>query len=300
VHVRGRCASRDAAEITVPTGDQSPTDAVINPPLDLVDSHAHLDFAQFDADRDEMLTRARKVGVKTILAIGIGEGPHQLRAALPFAEKYDWIYASIGIHPDAAHQASPAHFDEMRELARHPKVIAWGEIGLDYHYDEPPREVQQRVFRRQVELAREAELPIIIHCRDAWDDCLPILEEMWKPTGIGGILHCFTGTEQHARRGLDMGFLVSFAGNLTYPKSGALRQVAAKLPLDQMLIETDSPFLSPQGRRGKRNEPAFVLEVAHALASVRNLAVDEAATATSANFRRLFGMSASMSPEDSS
>jgi len=263
----------------------------------LVDSHAHLDFEQFDEDREEMLARARQVGVRTILAIGIGEGPHQLRAALPFAEKHDWIYASIGIHPDAAHQATPAHFEEMRELARHPKVIAWGEIGLDCHYDEPPREIQERVFRRQLELAHDAKLPIIIHCRDAWDDCLPILEEMWRPAGIGGILHCFTGTEQDARRGLDMGFLVSFAGNLTYPKSETLRQVAAALPLDRMLIETDSPFLSPQGRRGKRNEPAFVLEVARALASVRNLAVDEAAAATSANFRRLFGLAERVSPK---
>ena len=281
----------------MPTGDQSPADSAINPPLDLVDSHAHLDFEQFDEDREEMLARARQVGVRTILAIGIGEGPHQLRAALPFAEKHDWIYASIGIHPDAAHQATPAHFEEMRELARHLKVIAWGEIGLDCHYDEPPREIQERVFRRQLELAHDAKLPIIIHCRDAWDDCLPILEEMWRPAGIGGILHCFTGTEQDARRGLDMGFLVSFAGNLTYPKSETLRQVAAALPLDRMLIETDSPFLSPQGRRGKRNEPAFVLEVARALASVRNLAVDEAAAATSANFRRLFGLAERVSPK---
>jgi TatD DNase family protein len=267
--------------------------------LDLIDSHAHLDFPQFDADREEMLGRARQAGVGTILSIGIGEGPHQLRAALPFAEKHEWIYATIGIHPDAAHQATEAHFDEMRELARHAKVIAWGEIGLDYHYDEPPREVQQRVFRRQLELACEANLPVIIHCRDAWDDCLAILEEMWKPAGIGGILHCFSGTEQDAGRGLDMNFLVSFAGNLTYPKNDGLRQIAGALPLDRLLIETDSPFLAPQGRRGKRNEPAFVLEVARALASVRDLAVEEAAAATSANFRRLFGSATCVSPEES-
>jgi TatD DNase family protein len=267
--------------------------------MDLIDSHAHLDFPQFDADREEMLARACQAGVETILSIGIGEGPHQLRAALPFAEKHEWIYATIGIHPDAAHQATDTHFDEMRELARHPKVIAWGEIGLDYHYDEPPREVQQRVFRRQLALAREAKLPVIIHCRDAWNDCLAILEEMWKPTGIGGILHCFSGTERDARRGLDMNFQVSFAGNLTYPKSEALREVAGALPLDRLLIETDSPFLSPLGRRGKRNEPAFVLEVARALASVRDLAVEEAASATSANFRRLFGLGTRVSPEKS-
>jgi TatD DNase family protein len=265
--------------------------------MDLIDSHAHLDFPQFDADREQMLERARQAGVGTILSIGIGEGPHQLRAALPFAEQHDWIYASMGIHPDAAHQATDAHFDEMRELARHPKVIAWGEIGLDYHYEEPPRDVQQRVFRRQLELASETKLPVIIHCRDAWRDCLPILEDVWEGTGIGGIFHCFTGTEEDARRGLDMNFLVSFAGNLTYPKSEELRRVAGTLPLDRLLLETDSPFLAPQGRRGKRNEPAFVLEVARALASVRDLAVDEAAAATSANFRRLFGLAARVSPE---
>jgi TatD DNase family protein len=265
--------------------------------MDLIDSHAHLDFPQFDADREEMLERARQAGVGTILSIGIGEGPHQLRAALPFAEQHDWIYASIGIHPDAAHQATDEHFEEMRKLAGHPKVIAWGEIGLDYHYPEPPHDVQQQVFRRQLELASEAKVPVIIHCRDAWEDCLTILEEMWKTTGIGGIFHCFTGNEEDARRGLEMNFLVSFAGNLTYPNSEELRRVAGALPLDRLLIETDSPFLAPQGRRGKRNEPAFVLEVALALASVRDLAVEEAAAATSANFRRLFGLAAHVSPE---
>jgi TatD DNase family protein len=265
--------------------------------MDLIDSHAHLDLPQFDADREEMLERARQAGVGTILSIGIGEGPHQLRAALPFAEQHDWIYASIGIHPDAAHQATDEHFEEMRKLAGHPKVIAWGEIGLDYHYPEPPHDVQQQVFRRQLELASEAKVPVIIHCRDAWEDCLTILEEMWKTTGIGGILHCFTGNEEDARRGLEMNFLVSFAGNLTYPKSEELRRVAGALPLDRLLIETDSPFLAPQGRRGKRNEPAFVLEVARALASVRDLAVEEAAAVTSANFRRLFGLAAHVSPE---
>ena len=151
-----------------------------------------------------------------------------------------------------------------------------------------PRDVQQRVFRRQLEQARAAKLPIVIHCRDAWDDCLAILEQDWRPSGLGGIFHCFTATLAEARRGLDMGFLVSFAGNVTYPKMQQLRDVAREMPLDQLLTETDSPFLPPQGRRGKRNEPAFVVEVAQALANVRNLAAEEVAATTAANFRRFF------------
>jgi TatD DNase family protein len=163
-------------------------------------------------------------------------------------------------------------------------------MGLDYYYDHSPRDVQQRVFRRQLGQAREAKLPIIIHCRDAWPDCLEMMERDWRATGLGGIFHCFTGTLDDARRGLDMGFMISFAGNVTYPKMQHLRDVARELPLDRILTETDSPFLPPQGRRGKRNEPANVVEVAKALASVRDLTDDEVAATTARNFRRFFGM----------
>ncbi len=178
------------------------------------------------------------------------------------------------------------------ELARHPRVIAWGEIGLDYHYDYSPRDVQHSVFRRQLELAHAARLPVIIHCREAWEDCLAILEQDWRATNLGGILHCFSGTLDDARRGLAMGFRISFAANVTYPKSQNLRDVARGVPLDSLLIETDSPFLAPQGRRGKRNEPAYVLEVARTLASVRDLPLEEVASLTAANFRALFGLRA--------
>lgn len=256
--------------------------------MEIVDSHAHLEFSQFDEDRAEMLARARAAGVRTILAIGSASGPHLLDAAIPFAEQHDWIYATIGIHPHEAKLASDAHFERLAELAAHPRVIAWGEIGLDYHYDHSPRDVQERVFRRQLALARGANLPVIIHCRDAWGDCLSMLGQDWRSSGLGGILHCFTGTLGDARRGLDMGFFVSFAGNATYPKMQPLRDVARELPLDRLLTETDSPFLPPQGRRGKRNEPAFVTEVAEVLANVRNLSRDEFAAATVANFDRLF------------
>lgn len=259
--------------------------------MDLIDSHAHLEFAQFDADREEMLARARAAGVTTLLAIGSGSGPSRLDAAVPFAEAHDWIYATIGVHPHEAKLATEDHFARLDELARDPRVIAWGEIGLDYFYDHSPREVQHAVFRRQLEQARAARLSIVIHCRDAWTDCLAILEEAWRSSGLGGIMHCFTGSLEEARRSLAMGFMVSFAGNVTYPKSQNLRDVARELPLESLLIETDAPFLAPQGLRGKRNEPANVAEVARTLASVRNLAASEIASITAGNFRRFFKLS---------
>jgi len=235
-------------------------------------------------------------GVGTLLAIGSGTGPERLNAAIPFAEEYDWIYATIGIHPHEAQLATEEHFERLDELAKHPRVIAWGEMGLDYFYDHSPRDVQQLVFRRQLGQAREAKLPIVIHCRDAWDDCLAMMEQDWKPTGLGGILHCFTGTLAEAQRGLDLGFMVSFAGNVTYPKMQHLRDVAKELPMEHLLTETDSPFLPPQGKRGKRNEPANVVEVAQTLASVRNSTIEEIAATTAANFRRFFRLSAPASP----
>src|SRR5216684_1695298 len=260
--------------------------------MELIDSHAHIDFPQFAEDREAMLERARAAGVTTLLAIGSGPGPEKLDAALPFAEQHDWIYATVGTHPHEAKELTPAHLEQLAKLARHPRVIAYGEIGLDYFYDHSQRDVQQRVFREQMELAARAKLPIVIHCRDAWTDCLDTLEQNWRATGLGGILHCFTSTLEDARRGLEMGFLISFAGNSTYPKAQNLRDVAKALPLENLLIETDAPFLAPQPYRGKRNEPANVGEVATTLASVRNLAADEVASATTENFRRFFGLTA--------
>lgn len=257
--------------------------------MHIIDSHAHLEFPQFDSDRDAMLARARDAGVEKILAIGSGTASDRLDAAIPFAEKHDWIYATVGVHPHESKLATEEWFTELARLAKHPRVLAWGEIGLDYFYDHSPRDVQQNVFRRQLQLAREANLPVIIHCREAWPDCLRIFdEENWRVTNLGGIFHCFTGALADAQRGLDMGFVISFSCNVTYPKMAHLLQTAAALPLDRILTETDSPFLPPQAIRGKRNEPANVIEVARALSNVRNLPAEEIARATAENFRRFF------------
>jgi TatD DNase family protein len=261
-----------------------------------VDSHAHLEGHRFDSDREQVIARAREGGVETIVAIGNGDGPVNFDCGIQLAEKYDFIYATIGIHPHEAKLADQAAFDRMEELARRPKVIAWGEIGLDYFYDHSPRAVQQDAFVKQMELARAAKLPIVIHCRpsdnseDAWDDCLRLIGEQWSPSGLGGVLHCFTGNATQARRGLDMGFMISFAGNITFPKAQQIRDAALEVPLDRMFIETDSPFLAPVPFRGKRNEPAFVKEVARQLGELRGLSPDEIGAQTTQNFRRFFSL----------
>jgi TatD DNase family protein len=229
-----------------------------------------------------------------MLAIGNGPEVEKLGAAATYAEQHDWIYAAAGIHPHEAQHATDAHYDELDKLARHPRVIAWGEIGLDYHYDHSPRDLQARVFRHQLEQARSAEIPVVIHCREAWSDCLKILEQDWRSSELGGIFHCFAGTIDEARQGIEMGFLISFAGNVTYPKSQNLRDAAREIPLDHLLVETDSPFLAPLPYRGKRNEPAYVAEVARSIANVRNLAAEEVAVATAGNFRKFFGLANSM------
>jgi TatD DNase family protein len=260
-------------------------------PLELVDSHAHLDVSDFDSDREAVLARAQAAGVEIILAIGGGGAdPAALGSSLPFAEQFPWIYAAAGIHPHEARLATPAHYDTLSRIAAHPRFLGWGEIGLDYHYDHSPRDVQQRVFTDQLQLARAARCPVILHCRDAWPNCLAALEAHWRSSGLGGIFHCFTGTIEEALRGIDMGFLISFAGNVTFPKAQSLRDVAAAVPLASLLIETDSPFLAPQPHRGRRNEPAFVADVARTLGPVRDLAPAEVARATSENFRRFFGL----------
>ena len=261
-----------------------------------IDSHAHLEGKRFDQDREQVISRAHEAGVEAILAIGIGDGPGTLDCAIKLAERFPAIYATTGIHPHEAELAKESDFAEMERLARHPKVIAWGEIGLDYFYDHSPRDVQANVFVQQMELAGAAKLPIIIHCRasdgseNAWDDTIRLLRENWASSGLGGILHCFSGTLAHAQAALDLGFTVSFAGNLTFPKAHSIRDVAKELPLERILIETDSPFLAPIPHRGKRNEPAFVVETARVLADIRGLSLDEIGARTTENFYRFFSL----------
>ncbi len=264
-----------------------------------VDSHAHLEMTQFDGDRAQVLERARGAGLETIVAIGSGTGPGSLACGIELAEQHDWILATIGIHPHEANLAMDSDFEEMERLAGHPKVIAWGEIGLDYFYDHSPREVQREVFVRQMELAGAAKLPIVIHCRpsegsdNAWQDCLQLLREHWAPGGLGGVLHCFTGQLEHMRAALDMGFIISFAGNVTFAKAQNIRDAAREAPLDRMFIETDSPFLAPVPHRGQRNEPAFVVEVARQIAELRGLSREQIGERTSQNFCDFFKLHSS-------
>ena len=261
-----------------------------------VDSHAHLDGERFDSDRDQVIARAHDAGVQTIVAVGTGDGPGTLDCAVRLANKYEGLYATVGIHPHEANLASAADFQQLEVLAKSPKVIAWGEIGLDYFYDHSPREVQQQVFIRQMEMARAAKLPIVIHCRpsdqseNAWDDFFELVEQHWEGSGLGGVLHCFTGTWEHAKRALDMGFMISFAGNVTFPKGEQIRESAKQVPQDRMLIETDCPFLAPVPHRGKRNEPAFVVETARRIAELRGLETEEVGRQTSANFYEFFNL----------
>ena len=205
-----------------------------------------------------MLERARASGVQAILAIGSGgSGPDRLDAAIPLAEEYDWIYATVAIHPHHAGLATEEHYARLSELAAHRKVIAWGEMGLDYHYEDPPPEVQQTVFRRQLALARAAKLPIVIHCRDAWDDCLAILRKEWAPAGLGGIFHCFTGTLREAQQGIEMGFVVSFAGNVTYPKMQLLRDVARRIAAGETVDGNGFAFSAATGTARKKERAGF-------------------------------------------
>jgi TatD DNase family protein len=257
-----------------------------------IDSHAHLDVSNYDADRAEVIARAQAAGVKLFLEIaGSDIGKGSLPNGLKLAEEHAFIYAAVGLHPHEASLFNDALEAELIAAARHQKVIGWGEIGLDYHYDHSPREVQRTVFARQLELALQQKLPAIIHTREADDDTIEILQEHWANKGgneIGGIIHCFTGTQRLADAALAMGFHISFSGVITFKAANELRDVARAVPMERLLIETDCPFLAPVPYRGKRNEPAFVIETAKQLAALRDVSVEEIAHVTTANFKRLF------------
>ncbi len=273
----------------------------------LTDSHAHLDSPRYDADRDAVLQSARAAGVGTVLSIGIGDGPATMHQAVDLCRQYadrddvPRLYATAGVHPDEAANLDESALLKLDTLLSQPEVIACGEIGLDYYWDTAPRTVQHTAFIQQMELAAGHALPIVIHCRAAeragtgdtaaWDDTLSLLDRHWRQTGLGGILHCFAGTPEHARRAIEYGFLISFAGNLTFPKAQPIRDAAQSVPLSALLVETDAPFLTPVPRRGQRNEPAYVSETAAALAALRGIATAELAAATTANFDRLMKLS---------
>ena len=256
------------------------------PRLTLVDSHCHIDLPQFDDDRDEAVARAHAAGVETMLIVGGVDEEAGHRRAVKTAQRLG-LPASAGVHPHEARLATPAVYDELRGLARDKQIVAIGEIGLDFHYDHSPREVQRDVFRAQVRLAREASLPVIIHTREADDETAALLEA--EDAGkTGGVIHCFTGGHELARRALALGFYLSFSGILAFPRSEGIQEVARTAPLDRILIETDSPFLAPPPHRGKRNEPAFVVEVARKVAALRGIPVEDVGRASADNFRALF------------
>ena len=250
----------------------------------LVDSHAHIDGEEYDADRDEVIERARAAGVRFILNVGTGDPQSgSLERAVRVAEQYEGVYAAVGVHPHDAKLFDAAAEQRLAKLVgESERVIAWGEIGLDYHYDHSPREVQREVFKRQLKLAREAGLPVIIHSRAADEETVDILREHWQGAARGGVMHCFGGGVWMAEQVLEIGFMISFAGNVTFKKAENLREMARLVPLERLLIETDCPYLTPVPFRGRRNEPARVAEVARCLADVRGMQADEIGRITSA------------------
>ena len=257
-----------------------------------IDSHAHLDGPEFDADREEVLKRANDAGVSFILNVGTGD-PHSgaLERAVEFGRTHQNIYTAIGTHPHDARLYDDRAEEKIKTLVKNERVIAWGEIGLDFHYDNSPRDVQVDVFKRQLRAARECDLPVVIHTREAEAETIEILRSEYAGTARGGIFHCFSGSNELAQEALALGFMISFSGILTFAKADDLREVAKHVPLARMLIETDCPYLSPIPHRGKRNEPAYVVEVARVLGELYDVELEAMAYLTSDNFHRFFGLS---------
>lgn len=255
----------------------------------LFDTHTHLDDARYDADREAMIARAREAGVETMMTIGCDLATS--RSAVALAGQYPFVYASIGVHPHEVKHITDDWYDELRQLARNQKVVAYGEIGLDYHYNHSDPELQRGRFREQIQLARELKLPVIIHTREAQDDTIRILKEE-RASDIGGVFHCFSGDAWLAKDALELGFYLSFSGILTFQNATMLRDIARTVPADRLLIETDCPYLTPIPHRGRRNEPAYVRHVAETLASIVSdgaaATVDDIGRLTSDNARRLF------------
>jgi TatD DNase family protein len=251
-----------------------------------VDSHCHVADPEFDADREAVVARAIAAGVRQVLVVGVFDEARSHARALETAEAHGFPCA-VGLHPHEARLGSGGVYEAIEDLARSRRIVAIGEIGLDYHYDHSPREAQRGAFRRQIRLARALGLPIVVHTREAEDDTLAILADEHAGE-VGGVFHCFSGDARLAQQALALGFYISFSGIVAFPRAQALREVARCLPSDRLLIETDAPYLAPPPHRGQRNEPAFVVEVAGALAGARGATPEEIGRATLENFRRCF------------
>ena len=251
----------------------------------LIDTHTHLDDARYNDDREAVIARARDAGIEAFLTIGCDLTTSQ--AAVSLADQYPFVYASVGVHPHEVKHIQDDWYDEFRRLAKNKKIVAYGEIGLDYYYNHSSPKEQRERFREQIQLARELKLPVIIHTREAQEDTIAILKEE-KASDLGGVFHCFSGDAWLAKDALDLGFYLSFSGILTFQSATMLREIAKNTPLDRVLIETDCPYLTPVPYRGKRNEPAYVSQVAKQLASLYERSLDEIAERTSENARRLF------------
>lgn len=249
------------------------------------DSHAHLDDTRFDTDREMILARAKEQGLELI--VNVGYDLESSRNSVKLAREHDFIYAAVGIHPHDALTANEETLKQIREMAAEPKVVAIGEIGLDYYRDLSPRDAQQKAFREQIAMARELNKPIIIHDRDAHGDIMEILKEE-APFQAGGVLHCFSGSWEMAKECLKLNFYISIAGPVTFSNAGKLKEIAEKVPLDRLLIETDSPYLTPEPYRGKRNESSYVLHVARRIAEIRGMKSEEIGRIATANARELF------------
>ena len=250
----------------------------------LIDSHAHIQLDKFDADRGAVLERAQEAGVHALMVIGFDL--ETSRGAIALAEEHDQVYATVGMHPHDAKDLHDETIHVFRDLAAHPKVLALGEMGLDYYRDLSPRPIQKAAFERQLDLAEELDLPIVIHNREAYHDILPILQA--RRSKVRGVMHCFSGDVEIMHQSLALGFHIGIGGPVTYRKSDALREVAQKVPADALLVETDCPWLAPQFRRGKRNEPAYVRATAEKIAELRGISLEEIGEITTRNFEELF------------
>ena len=254
-----------------------------------IDSHAHIDGSEFDADRDEIIKRARGAGVSMILNVGTGD-PHSgaFERAVALGQKHASVYTAIGTHPHDARLYDDKAEEKIKTLVQSERVLAWGEIGLDFHYDNSPRDVQVAVFKQQLRAARECDLPVVIHTREAESETIAILKSEYNGAERRGVFHCFSGSKDLAQRALELGFMISFSGIVTFKKAEELRDVAREVPLERLLIETDCPYLAPIPYRGKRNEPAYVVEVARCLAGIHGIDIEEIGRLTSENFVSFF------------